>query len=167
MNTDKYQQIISEFNRCTREMKGSLEALGEEAFFTPPAEGKWHAAEVTEHLLISDRSALFAMMKNARPAERDPLEKEQTFAERRQTPDITFEAPEAARPKGVFTSAREAIDTWYANRERIRSLAETEDLSLLGGGFEHPRLGWMTRAEWLIFLTWHTDHHLRQVLAMG
>lgn len=163
---DSLEQILGDFKRSTEMLNARLEGFSDEAFMRPPAPGKWSAADITEHLYISDRSAWYAMAKNPRPAERHPLEKAGMLEERRQQTEAKYEAPEPARPKGAFGSRREAIDAWYANRQKILSLAETENPEMLAGGFEHPKLGWMTRAEWLLFITWHTEHHLRQFEAL-
>lgn len=161
-----FEQIIRQFQDCTDNLKTLLESFSDEGFMQKPAPEKWSAAEITEHLYISDRSAWYAMAKNPRPADRNPLEKAGMLEERRQQPEARYEAPDPARPKGAFGSRREAIDAWYANRKKILSLAETENPEMLGGGFEHPKLGWMTRAEWLLFITWHTGHHIQQFEAL-
>lgn len=155
--------ITEAFLASTEALKLALEEFDSAHFMQHPKNGGWSAAEVAEHLSISDKSAYIAMIKNPQPADRDPLEKYALFEERRKAHGAKYEAPDAARPTGKFNSKTEAIEAWHATRLRIMDLIKTEDLTMTGGGFEHPKLGWMTRLEWLVFMTWHGDHHRNQL----
>lgn len=159
----EYSKITEAFSASTASFLNELQRMDENTFFLKPADGAWSVADVVEHLCISDKSAYIAMIKNPRDAERDPLEKLAMFEERRRAIGAKYQAPEPAIPKGIFTSKQQAIEAWTNTRNRISELIGTAELTMLGGGFEHPKLGWMTRLEWLAFLTWHTDHHRMQV----
>lgn len=160
----KHSEIIEAFLESTTALKLAFGDFDPDAFMQKPNNGGWSAAEVAEHLSISDKSAYIAMIKNPVPSDRNPLEKYALFEERRKAASARYEAPDAARPTGKFKNPEEAIESWHSTRLRIMELIKTEDLTMTCGGFEHPKLGWMTRLEWLVFMTWHGDHHRNQLI---
>ncbi|MBL7813151.1 MAG: DinB family protein [Bacteroidetes bacterium] len=163
MHTVSSEHLRKEFQEITESVKHTIMSFGEDRFLWKPGPDKWCAAEVVEHLWISDRSGYFAMVKKVEPSERDPFQKIAELQARMEQPDLKLQAPEGAQPKGAFATIPQAVETWYGLRLKISDLALTEDLTLMALGFEHPRLGLMTRAEWLKFLSWHAGHHHRQL----
>lgn len=120
--------------------------------------------DVTEHLWMVDRTGLLAMMKGPIDAGRDPLERILYLQQMMDAPGARFEAPEGAAPKGKFHSQEEAVAAFLKQRAKIREFALGNDLTMLASAFPHPRLGFLTRAEWIAFMAWHSGHHGKQVL---
>lgn len=83
--------------------------------------------------------------------------------ERSSTKNLKIEAPEAAMPKGIFKTKEEAIDAWKSNRENVLKKVNPDNIWMLAAGFEHPKLGMLTTAEWMLFMCWHSEHHLPQI----
>jgi hypothetical protein len=162
---ESYDSLTLKFTKNTQFIEEILGSFEENDFFRKPVNGGWCAAEITEHLLISDRTGLFAMVRRTLPTDRNPLAITELLDERRQQGDVKFQAPDAAMPKGVFKTRDEAINTWKNNRLNVLQKVTEENLWLLAGGFEHPKLGMLTVAEWMLFMCWHSEHHLPQLRA--
>jgi len=139
--------------------------MDDSTFFRKPEQGGWCVAEIIEHLFISDRTGLFAIVRKTLPAERNPLEIIGLLEERSKTSDLKIQAPEAALPKGIFKTREEAIAAWKSNREKVLEKVNPDNIWKLAAGFEHPKLGMMTVAEWMLFMYWRSEHHLAQIEA--
>jgi len=163
LSTDSFQSLKDSFNENTLLIQGVLESIDESEFFKNPINGGWCVGEITEHLLISDRTGLFAIVRKNLPTDRNPLEILKLLEERRSQSEMKIEAPEAAKPKGVFKSKQEAVNAWKNNRLTVLEKVNTNNIWMLAAGFEHPKLGMMTVAEWMLFMCWHGEHHLPQI----
>lgn len=54
-----------------------------------------------------------------------------------------------------------------ARREWTSFLGEVSEGQMRGGVFTHPRGGWFTMPETLLFLRLHHEHHLQQLRRIG
>ena len=158
-----FEQIQAAFKSNTQTIENVLNALDESTFFKKPLNGGWCIAEIVEHLLISDRTGLFAIVRRNLPTDRNPLEITELLNERRKQAEQKFEAPEPAIPKGIFKTRDEAIHAWKNNRLTVLDRVNSENVWMLAAGFEHPKLGMLTVAEWVLFMCWHSEHHLTQI----
>lgn len=158
-----FVSIADTFKKNTANLCGILFDMNDSSFFSKPAEGGWCVAEIIEHLLISDKTGLFAIVKKTVPAERNPLEIIELLEERSKTSNLKIQAPEAALPKGIFKTREEAIAAWKNNREKVLEKVNPDNIWMLAAGFEHPKLGILTAAEWMLFMCWHCEHHLPQI----
>lgn len=158
MNTDALTQ-------STQGIVNTVQHLSNEQLLAKPTNGGWCVAEVIEHLGISDRTALFAMKRGfseADAAHKREVDIKLKMMERAQ--DFAAIAPEAANPKGIYTQTAEALEGFTSMRNSIAEFVKDLEPDLLATGFEHPRLGYLTRAQWVAFITWHANHHHKQIL---
>lgn len=72
-------------------------------------------------------------------------------------------APESVAPKGIFKTAEEAKKAIHKDIHVILHLLNTKDFSQETFIIHHPRLGNMTKTDWLYFLIAHTERHLYQI----
>lgn len=72
-------------------------------------------------------------------------------------------APEGVAPKGIFKTAEEATKAIHKDIHVILHLLNTKDFSQETFIIHHPRLGSMTKTDWLYFLIAHTERHFFQV----
>lgn len=72
-------------------------------------------------------------------------------------------APEGVAPKGIFKTAEEAERAIHKDIHVILHLLNTKDFSQETFIIHHPRLGNMTKTDWLYFLIAHTERHLFQI----
>lgn len=157
------EQLKVQFTENTRAIETILKSIDEPTFFKKPEKGGWCIAEIVEHLLISDRTGLFAIVRKNLYTDRNPVEINKLLDDRRQKQGEKFEAPEPAIPKGIFKNREEAISSWKNNRLKVLDKVTAENVWMLAAGFEHPKLGMLTAAEWMLFMCWHSEHHLPQI----
>jgi hypothetical protein len=72
-------------------------------------------------------------------------------------------APEGMTPKGIFKTADEATRAIHKDIHVILHLLNTKDFSQETFIIHHPRLGNMTKTDWLYFLIAHTERHFFQI----
>jgi hypothetical protein len=72
-------------------------------------------------------------------------------------------APDVVSPKGIFKTAEEATRAIHKDIHVILHLLNTKDFSQETFIIHHPRLGNMTKTDWLYFLIAHTERHLYQI----
>jgi uncharacterized damage-inducible protein DinB len=155
---------MSDYKNATETFLNSFKDLEDAAFTFSPGENQWSVARVVEHLNIADKSAYIAMIRTSGEPNADQLElsgRKVNLMLNRENRKYT--APESVEPKGIFTNASEAAAIFMKTRNRIQDFAEKENLDLLATGLEHPRLGLLTRQQWIAFLAWHAQHHAEQI----
>lgn len=157
-------EVFEAFHQATETFLQLAHKFTDQSAGIPPAPGKWSGLEIMEHVIITDRSAYLAMLKAGEvPSAESLAEKEARFTRMAEADNIQILAPEAAQPKGKFKTVTEALEAFVSTREKLMHFARENDLSLLAAGFEHPRLGMLTRQQWVRFSTWHVLHHSKQM----
>ena len=132
--------------------------------FSKPSPEKWSIAEIVEHVNISDKGAYLAMLKPGPiPTESDLNESKLRIARMLGGAAGAWIAPEAAQPKGKYTSTAALLQDFMKVRNRLERQFETGDPACLAMGLGHPKLGFLTQQQWMDFLIWHTEHHLQQI----
>jgi DinB superfamily len=156
--------IIELYLESTKALKRVLQGMESPIFTQKPEADAWSVAEVVEHLNISDKSAYLAMVRTTGLPEDEHLEtsnrKVNLMINRE---NRKYVAPVTVEPKGIFKDSETGMAVFMKTRDRIAEFAQREDMELLATGLEHPRLGLLTRKQWLEFLTWHANHHRAQI----
>ncbi|MBS3913896.1 MAG: DinB family protein [Bacteroidetes bacterium] len=151
---DDIQFRISEF----------LQNLSSQASVYKQAPEKWNILEVMEHLNISDKSSMLAILRDGGPETEDHVRSSTNkINEMLAYNGQGWVAPQAAEPSGKFRNTEEALDTFIKTRMKLRKFAEENELNHIAGGFDHPRLGTLSKAQWMQFLVWHANHHFKQM----
>jgi uncharacterized damage-inducible protein DinB len=158
------QDSISQFQRSTENVAELISGLSETLFVLKPAPTKWSIAEILEHLNISDRGSYLAIVKSDQPATTQDIEaSEQRIAEMLRYNSNNWVAPDSATPKGTFKEVALSLHAFVQTRDKILDFVQQNDLSLFNANIAHPRLGHLTRQQWLQFVTWHANHHRVQM----
>lgn len=134
-----------------------------------PAEGKWCAAEIVEHLLITYTSTTAGLRKalaKGRPLGGIPTLKQRLFQfvvldmgyfpSGRQAPAMTI--PKGLQPGEVVHAVEHALpDMDAAISECERNYGSGTKIA------DHPILGPLTAKQWRKFHLVHARHHMKQV----
>lgn len=164
MPTQSDASILAELKNSEAELIELLQTVNEDDANFKPAPEKWNILEIIEHINITDKSSYISMLRPSDPPSAEELaEKEIRFNKLANTENLSLVAPSSAEPKGKFKNLQEALDHFKATRQKLYEFASQNDLNSLAIGFEHPRLGFLTRSQWLRFDTWHARHHAKQV----
>ena len=78
-----------------------------------------------------------------------------------------FKSPEPLRPDDKPRSKNEVLSELQRVREKDLKIVEEKDLTLICLDFELPRIGYLTRYEWLWFIQMHLKRHLFQLRNMS
>jgi uncharacterized damage-inducible protein DinB len=141
------------------------DSLTEQQIAQRPAEGKWSVLEVLEHLFVAEKGAARILQGPSEASSRDfePLLKKMNQSLRNL--DASYAGGSSLDPKGRFTSYADWKMAFQKNRTEMLETAQKLGYQAVCTSFPHPYFGNLSRAEWLIFNTIHTDRHLAQMKA--
>jgi hypothetical protein len=127
---------------------------------TVPFENSWTPGQVADHM-IKATAGLPDEITEVPAREPDQLVEELKamfldFNAKYQSPD--FVLPE----NGPHDKNSLLMELERIKKQNI-TIALTQDISLVCMDFEFPGIGYLTRFEWLKFITFHTQRHLHQL----
>lgn len=162
--------LATQYDALERRRLTFLDALAAEppaALTFTPAPGAWSLADVAQHLWLVDRGTMHVVSTrlDKPPLKTGALDPLRRLATRLiLNSSIRFRAPlEAIVPKAPMPLAQVRAE-WEQVRASMREMLEQVTPALMTRPvFRHPISGPMTVPQALDFLTWHHDHHLRQV----
>lgn len=132
-------------------------------FNAVPFPGSWTAGQVAEHVLFSASGGVTVLNDGGQATERLPEEKIGALRNLFLNFDIKMTAPGFIQPSGVPRDKDELLHSLSDTFEAMIALSKKLDLSLTYTGFEMPQFGLLTRVEWLFFIIYHTQRHIRQL----
>lgn len=154
--------LVTDLRDSTEKLTEELSHFTPETFNVKPSAEEWSAAEVAEHLLKIEVFANKALRSETAPPDRAP-DKMISFLKNRMEDNNKRKASEVTSPTGEEKNVALMITQFREQREELKRAVETFDLSEACTGTPHPVLGVMTRLEWLYFVIYHTERHLKQL----
>ena len=162
---------LEQLEHATNRLLASATDLGEQAYQTP-GPGQWSAAQVVQHLVVSETGIGLYMEKKLLQAEGLQKAGIGSFLKSRllrvmlRLPFTRFKAPSylvKLTPEAVPTLP-ELRAEWEATRRRLeRTLNEYPGKLLDRAIFKHPRSGMLTITQTMDFMLDHILHHQKQV----
>ena len=141
-----------------------LSGVTEETAAKSPAPGKWSVLECVEHLavsedyLLSQIGAAYNSPEAAAIKGREPLIRARGADRTR-----TVQAPAVASPAGRFSTLREAMEHFFAIREKTMHLVRNCGEDLRAKLTSHPIIGTVNCYETLLMIAIHTRRHVEQI----
>jgi hypothetical protein len=169
MTYDSIADVFAANEEVRRRIVERVEGLSEDERSTRGADGGWSAADIIEHLSLTERRVTRALegMLPQEAAEGGGDGKASGFtpfsldAYVERASGQKFEAPEYIRPRGVpFAESLAHLKESRAALERLRPRFETADYT---AQFPHPAFGPLNVAQWLAFVGIHEARHLKQI----
>jgi uncharacterized damage-inducible protein DinB len=167
MTYNSIEDIFAANEEVRRKLVERVESLSEDERGAHGADGGWSAADIIEHLSLTERRitrALEGMLPQGAEGGGGaaggftPFSLD-AYVERAGAQK--FEAPEYIRPRGVpFTESLAHLKESRAALERLRPRFDAADYS---AQFPHPAFGPLNVAQWLAFVGIHEARHLRQI----
>lgn len=157
------ENINAEFNSTMESLIKTISGFSDEQFNIIPFEGSWTAGQVSEHVLKSIEGVPNILHGTAKPAGRNPDEKEPALKGIFLDFETKFKSPKEVLPTDEPKDKEAMLDTIAAVCDEIKRVIETEDLSLLCTDVPFPQIGELTRYEWISFVNLHTRRHTRQM----
>jgi hypothetical protein len=167
--------LIPLLEEARAELVATLERIPADARDRPPAEGRWSAAQLLEHLATSEASVVKVLNRLERTWREQEAAGAEDEARRPESPgapdwrsflrDRTqrVDSPDIVRPaEGV--DARQALDHLGRSREALLERVRSIDGAWVHEArFPHPFLGPFTGMEWIEFVARHEQRHARQL----
>ncbi len=134
-----------------------------------PSENVWSVLECVEHIFLID-NAVVKIIGIPPPAETMENDKTELFsAEKLHHILVTkremqkVPAPDSMVPKGILKTKLEAEQSINSVSSKISSLLDANDITKETHTIKHPRLGEMTKLDWVHFMIAHTNRHILQI----
>ena len=154
--------LLADLEQATNRLVEVLFHFTSESFMEKPANGGWSAAEITDHLLKVETTANAALRSKSVPTTRPPDSKI-AFIKEKMEDETKREAPEPLRPSSELHDIFVMLGQLRRQRDELAKAIEQYDETEACIGQKHPALGTLTRMEWIYFIIYHADRHLRQL----
>ncbi len=155
--------IFSRLDESTRELLAILEVFTQEKFNQAPPTGGWSAAQVAEHIWLSEKSLPALLLGPSEPAERAPTEKVLTIESIFLDFNSKLSAPGFILPSATEQDKESLLQSLKEARAAIKATAMEIDLARSYPSKPFPGLGAFTGMEWLTFITCHALRHSHQL----
>lgn len=168
MSTARIDEIF-EYNAAVREelraVVGGISA--EQEFAVPEGEATWSAAQILEHLSLTEEGMgkiCSMLLRASTPDEGKAADYSDGFIERAIRFDkVKVKTPPTGEPTGAITAA-DSLRKMDSNRAKLETKRHRfKENDPCSASFPHPYLGEMTALEWLALIGMHEKRHLRQL----
>jgi hypothetical protein len=172
MSPPSSEQLSALFDRLADTRKWLLRAadeIPEEKWKTPPAAGKWSAAEVFAHLTQVERKVVEGARKELAAPPR-PIALWRQFhwplwmVEMRVMPART---PIPLDPALVHAKRDSMAELETSRRALLKLIEENLKTDLFAYHFKHPLLGYLNAYEWFLMLARHEARHRKQLVEIA
>lgn len=157
-------KILDSLKSGRHAIVGALNGVSEEVAVLIPAPEKWSILQCVEHLALAEEY-LFAKMTTARPSDKPVPNAGREAAIQRRGYDRSFkiEAPDVARPRGTFSTLREAKEHFLSSRQRTIEFVEEYRADPRAMLTEHPLIGQVNCYEQMLIMAAHPHRHSQQI----
>ena len=176
MTYNSIAEVFAANDEVRRRLVARVEGLSEEERSARGADGVWSAADIIEHLALTERrvtKALEGMLPRPAADGDAPANSDGDAAAAgafipfsldayvEQARGQKFEAPEFIRPRGA--PLEESLAHLRESRAALERLRPRFDAADYAAQFPHPAFGPLNVAQWLAFIGMHEARHLRQI----
>ena len=162
------QQLLDVLTASGDRFRAATLTLTDTQWNHRPAPGKWSAADLAEHLALSEE----VMPRLARKALSEPGPRRDEAQVREQDAEIVASmqddawhgsAVAALQPRRSFSTGAAAGAAFLERRARTVEYVRTTNDPLREHTFPHPAYGPLDSYQWLLMLAHHSDRHVRQI----
>lgn len=160
---DSRQELLKQFEETSSDLLDTLDKFNQYDLNIIPFEGSWTAGQVAEHILKSISGMPRLFLENIKPTERPDDEKIGMLREVFLDFKSKFKAREAILPGSMPYEKKELQSSMENGLGKIKSIIQSEDLSVTCLNSVIPVFGEMTRLEWSWLVVFHIQRHIRQL----
>ncbi len=164
------QELARELLENTVYLVATLSNVREADIDRKPSSLAWSPAEIAEHLVILEALAIRILQGRTKPVEdcgcdhdSDPAKKVEEIKSAFGDLEKKFTAAGPVAPLGMYKDKDILISKVRTNRQDLAEIVKTQDLTAVCVDFQHGIFGELTRLEWIYFIIYHTERHLRQI----
>lgn len=160
--------LIEKVNRNTTALFESISELNDEKANAKTDAKSWSVIECLEHIFLVDVGISKTLTMEA--SSEITNEKTELFGESKlnyllvdKRDDFKVPAPDFVSPVGRFKTLSEAKKSIEIIIDKILAHIKTNAIENEKQTIKHPRLGEMTKLDWIHFLIAHTQRHIKQI----
>jgi hypothetical protein len=157
--------LFADLDACTKNFLDVLLQFDRTNFIEKRSASEWSAAQVAEHLLLLEITAVKAIRGETIPTNR-PADEKVPLIKWAMEDKTKRVAPESVLPSNRITDPQTAIEKIKQQRDTFREAVTDLDLSQACMSFKLPALGTLTRWEWIYFTIYHTQRHVQQMKSL-
>jgi hypothetical protein len=158
--------IQADLQAVTERLLQLLQQCASNDFAKKPNTQGWSFAEVAEHLLIINKNLAYVLKADGAAPDRAPDKKLPVIKEALSDRSTKLVAPENVRPTGTVHNQQELISGLQHYTQVLKQVITEKELNELCTQYPHPRLGRLTRLEWIYFIIYHMERHCLQLEEM-
>jgi hypothetical protein len=162
MTTEKLntKELLESLDETSSELFKAVSLFDEENINTVPFKGSWTAAQVTEHVMLSNRAMIQSLEEEGRAASGNIDEGVAKLKEIFLNFDSKLQSPKFILPTQEMYNREQLIAELKDSVEQIKKLSARIDVSEM---IDHRVFGEITKFEILHFVVYHTQRHIHQL----
>ncbi|MBD3583709.1 DinB family protein [Flavobacterium selenitireducens] len=157
------ERLTSQISPTFESMVAAVSSFSDAEFNAVPFAKSWTGGQVAEHVKLSIEGIPELFAAETAASDRDPEEKIEMVAGVFLDFDKKYESPESIVPEEKTYDRQDYLKFYKDFLRTLGELAANLDMSRICLGFEIPGFGPMTRLEFLSFVLFHTQRHVRQM----
>ena len=170
LSPEERQAAIKYLEETRQKVLDSLKDLSDSQWKFKSAPDRWSAAEVAEHIAVSEGTLLALVtdrvMKSPAAPEKKEAAKDKDELVRNSITNrsVKVQAPEMLRPTNRFKTREETIKAFNASRDKTIEYVKTTQDDLRSHFGPHPIFKDLDAYQWLLLLSGHSERHSLQIL---
>jgi acyl-CoA synthetase (AMP-forming)/AMP-acid ligase II len=159
---------VAQLQRTAKLFKSSVKGLTPEQWKFKQAADRWSAAEVAEHITLSEDTIFgasqSALKTPAKPHAADAAQKDAMILKAVPERSQKVQAPEVLKPTNKWPDPKAMLKEFDTRRKKTINYVKTTQDDLRAHFIPHPILGPMDGYQWLLMLSAHSERHTNQIL---
>jgi len=160
------RQAASQIEDAARRFLAEIAQATDVQWRFRPSPMQWSMADVTEHVVISNRNIARRLAKGLLAS---PIERASVAVIDAEIPYLFYrgeEPPDVSRPTGTMTDRTAAAEALEASAKAILEWAGGVTQDLRAFGLPHPVFGVLDGIQWLLFAGAHVERHRAQLIGL-
>jgi DinB superfamily len=157
------KELQAEFGKTFDELINLVSSFSKEKINVKPAENNWSAAQVARHLIKASSGFPQMVSGESEATDRNESGKIDQIRGDLLNFDVSLQSPDFIVPEEQIYEKETLVNSLEAIKSEIAKTIETTDLTKTFKTFEFPVYGYLTGAETLAFVIYHTQRHIYQL----
>lgn len=155
--------MISPIVVTLAQLEETVDSFNEDDLNRVPFQGSWTAGQVARHLIISNSGFLQMLHGPVKDTLRDPNQFVENIKADFLNFNIKMKNPDFTEPENIHYKKEKLLTDMGRISEGLNQAANALDLAQTCTSFELPVYGFLTRAEAIAFVLYHTQRHIHQL----
>jgi uncharacterized damage-inducible protein DinB len=170
LSPEERQSAIKYLEETRQKVLDSLKDLSDAQWKFKSAPDRWSAAEVAEHIAVSEEAILGLVtervMKSPAAPEKKEAAKDKDELVRTSVTNrsVKVQAPEMLKPASRFKTREEMIKAFNASRDKTIEYVKTTQDDLRSHFGPHPIFKDLDAYQWVLLISGHSERHSLQIL---